>query len=101
MKSKTRSVNYKDVRVLVRYAKLPDLFTEGRQTVVAKDVKYGDMALFTNEYGLAHAAVVLGRSPNGKVCLLQKINQFKPYAVTEVDDKALKPFGDVQYWQKK
>ena len=43
--------------------------------------------------------VVLGRSANGTVYLLQKLNVAQPYTVSTATHPLLKGFGNVTYYQ--
>jgi hypothetical protein len=67
--------------------------------VTANNPKYGDIAVFKNsKNNITHMAIVVGRSQNGKVYILQKLNLNEPAVLTTTDDPFLKGFGTPTYY---
>ena len=63
---------------------------------------FGSVALFRrdDDMGFRHAAIVLGRSKEGTVYVIQKLNQAAPYAISPVNHPLLQDFGSPIYYSR-
>ncbi len=75
--------------------------TKGRNET--KQPRFGAIGLFRRndleDKGIRHGAFVLGRSRNGTVYLLQKLDSAAPYTVSPADHPYLKEFGVPTYYE--
>lgn len=88
---------YEGVRVVVPEGGIIKMLTAGLKPT--DKPRFGAVALFSNELGVTHAGIVLGRNQKGDVIVIQKLNAAQACGISTTTHPRLRTFGKPTYYQ--